>query len=165
MTPQVLLLATAQAGLLLWSAVCLGNVALKRRPGFALFWGLTSGVLALALVKYSAALDPLRVLCSAPDCLVLVLSVACVRLLVVSKEEERLLAEHTEATRAAATAIAAAHREMEEERVRAAAAALEAHNARLTERQNQPLMPSRHLATPMLRGGARSPRFPTPPTQ
>ena len=163
MTPQVLLLAFAQAGLLLGSSVCLGNAALKRRPGFSFFWAATTLALALALVKYTAQLDPLRVLCSAPDCLILVLSVACVRVLVVSKEEERLLAEHTHNVRAAAAAAEAAQREMEEERVRAAAAALEAHKARLAERQTQPPMPSRHLATPILRGGARSPRFPTPP--
>lgn len=165
MTPLVILLALTQAGLLLWSAVGLANVVLKRRPGFALFSGVTTLALALALVKYAANVDPLHVLCSVPDSLILVLSVACVRVLVVSKEEERLLADHTQALRAAAEAAEAAHREMEEDRVRAAAAALEAHKARLSERQTQPPMPSRHLATPILRGGARSPRFPTSPKQ
>ena len=102
MTPLVILLALTQAGLLLWSAVGLANVVLKRRPGFALFSGVTTLALALALVKYAANVDPLRVLCSVPDCLILTLSVACVRVLVVSKEEERLLADHTQALRAAA---------------------------------------------------------------
>ncbi len=163
MTPLVLALAVLQAGLLLWSAVFLSNSALKRRPATGLFCGVLLLTLALALTRYTVGFDLLRVLCSPADCVVLVLSVACVRVLIVGKEEERLVAEHAMAVRFAAEAAETARREMEEERLRAAAAALEAHKARLAERQTHPPMPARHLATPILRGGARSPRFPTPP--
>jgi hypothetical protein len=163
MTPTVLLLAFAQAGLLLWSAVNLSNTAMKRRPALAFFLGALTLALAIASVKYSGGLDPLRALCSPADCVVLVFCVACVRVLVVSKEEEHLMHEHAASVRFAAERAEAARREMEAERVRAAAAALEAHKARLAERQTQPPMPARHLATPILRGGARSPRFPGSP--
>ena len=163
MTPLVLLLAFAQAGLLLAAATLLANLGLRRHPSTSFFWGSALLAGAVTLTRVTLTLDPLRVLCSPADCLVLTLSVALVRMLVVSRESERVIEAHQLELRFAAEAAEAERRAFEEERIRAAEAAVEASRARVAQRQAQSQPDQRHLTPSMLRGGARSPRFPTAP--
>ena len=76
MTPLILLLAAVQAGLLLWAAVHLSNVALRPKKIAPFFWALATMAVPLAVAKYSAESDRHRALCGAADCAILALCVA-----------------------------------------------------------------------------------------
>jgi hypothetical protein len=162
MTPLLLLLAAAQAGLLLWAAVHLSNVAMRPRKFGSLFWGAVTLGLPLAIAMYGSKLDPVRSLCGPVDCLILALGVAGVRVYAVTKQDERLALEYEERLRLAAEAAEAARQARRTEQVKAAAAALEARTA-LAEKKAVAAEAPRHLTTSILRGGAPSPRLPTSP--
>ena len=162
MTPLILLLAAGQAGLLLWSAVLLSNTFMRPRRTGPFFWALGALALPLALAKYTANQDQHRVLCSTGDCLILVLSVACVRVIAMSKEEDRLALELEEdLRRAAAAQTARLAREAEE--LKASEVALAARIANAEKKAAVPMQPPRHLTPSLLRDGAPSPRLPTSP--
>lgn len=163
MTPLVLLLAAAQAGLLLWGAIHLSNVAMRPKKLGPFFWALVTLALPFGIAKYSADHDRDRALCSAGDCLILAFGVAGVRVFAVNKEEEALALEHEEKMRRAAEAAEAARNARKAEQLQAAAAALGARAAEEEKKKPDPNRPARHLTPSLLRGGAPSPRLPTSP--
>jgi len=159
MTPLVLLLLVVQAGLLFWAAFHLSDIYLHPKKAGPLLWALATLAGSLAIAKSTAEEDRHRALCSPGDCLVLALSVACVRVLAVSKEQEQLALEYAENRRRAAASAAAAREAREAEQVRTAAAALETHLAAAPAKPARPALPPRHLTPSKLGGGAPSPRF------
>ena len=164
MTPALmLLLAAAQAGLLLWGAVHLSNIPLRPKKFGPLCWAALTLALALGIAKYSATHDRNRALCSAADCIIIALSVAGVRVLAVNKEEEQLALDHAEAMRLAAEAAEALRKTEALEAAAAAAATLEVRLAAEDKQNADPNRPPRHLTPSLLRGGAPSPRLPTSP--
>lgn len=163
MTPLLLLMVVGQAGLLLWGAIHLSNVAMRPKKIRALLWSLVMVGGALAIAKYTATQDPQRVLCSLGDCLVLAFSVAGIRVVAVNKEEDRLALAYAEARHRAAAAAEAARQAAKAEQVRAAAALLEARAAQVESKAVDPTQPPRHLTPSILRGGTPSPRLPTSP--
>ncbi len=162
MTPLILLLAAVQAGLLLWSSIHLSNAALRPKKIAPFFWALATLALPFAIAKYSADRDRHRAVCSAADCVVLALCVAGVRVFAVSREEERLALEHEDSRRRAADAAEAARQVWRAEQIKAAADALAARAVAVQRAPVDPTQPPRHLTPSMLRGGAPSPRLPTP---
>lgn len=163
MTPLILLLAAAQAGLLLWAAVHLSNVAMRPRKISPFLWSLALLALPLWIANDSAQHDRHRALCSVGDCVIIALSVAGVRILAVNKEEARIAVDHAEAVSRAAEAVEAARRARKAEQLRAAAAALEARAGVAQQAAVDPNAPPRHLTPSILRGGAPSPRLPASP--
>lgn len=162
MTPLVLLLAAAQAGLLLWGAIHLSNVALRPKKLGPLFWAVVTLALPFGLARSGADPGRQRALCGAGDCLLLALSVAGVRVFAVNREEGLLTLEYQESRRRAAEAAAAALQAQQAAQLQAAAVALA---ARATEEEKlkpiDPNRPARHLTPSLLRGGAPSPRLPS----
>lgn len=163
MTPLILLLAAAQAGLLLWAAIHLSNVALRPKKTAPLFWALATMALPLAVAKYSAENDRHRALCSAADCIILALCVAGVRVFAVTREEQQLALDHEASLRRAADAAEAARQAWKAAQIKAAADALAARAASEQRRPIDPTQPPRHLTPSILRGGTPSPRLPTSP--
>jgi choline-glycine betaine transporter len=163
MTPLILLLAAVQAGLLLWGSIHLSNAALRPKKSGPIFWALATLALPLAIAKYSADHDRNRALCSAADCIILALCVAGVRVVAVSREEERLALEHEDALRRSAEAAEAARQAWKAEQIKAAAEALAARTVSEQRKPVDPTQPPRHLTPSILRGGAPSPRLPTSP--
>ena len=158
MTPLVLLLAAAQAGLLLWGAIHLSNVALRPKALGPLCWALVTLALPLGIARAGADQDRYRALCGAGDGLILALSVAGVRVWAVKREEGLLSLEHQESLLRAAEAAAQAQQAAQ---LQAAAAALEARaTAEGKPKPADPNRPARHLTPSLLRGGAPSPRLP-----
>ena len=162
MTSLILLLAAAQAGLLLWAAVHLSNAIMRPKKLGPLLWGLAALAGPLAIAAYASAHDRHRAVCSIADCLVLALSVAGIRVFAVTKEEEKLALDYAESRRRAAEAAAAARQARKVEELKAAAAVLESRMALAEKKAADPSAP-RHLTPSLLRGGAPSPRLPTPP--
>ena len=163
MTPLILLLAVGQAGLLLWTAVHLSNLVMRPNKAGMFFWALVTLAGPVAIAKYAADQDRRSILCSAGDCLALVLSVACVRVIAVNKEEEQMASEYEENRRRRAAAAEAARKAQQDEEVRAAAAAFEVRFAAEEKKATEPVQAPRHLTPSLLRGGAPSPRLPTAP--
>ena len=161
MTPLVLLLAAAQAGLLLWGAIHLSNVALRPKKLGPLFWAVVTLALPFGLARSGADPDRQRAVCGAGDGLLLALSVAGVRVFAVNREEGLLTLEYQQSRRRAAEAAAAT---LQAAQLQAAAGALA---ARATEEEKlkptDPNRPARHLTPSLLRGGAPSPRLPSAP--
>jgi hypothetical protein len=161
MTPLVLLLAAAQAGLLLWGAIHLSNATLWPKARGPLFWALVTLALPLGIARSGADQDRQRALCGAGDCLILALSVAGVRVWAVKREDGLLSLEHEENLRRAAAAAEAAAQAQQAAQLQAAAAALEARaTAEGKLKPADPHRPARHLTPSLLRGGAPSPRLP-----
>lgn len=158
MTALLLALIVTQAACLLWSSVDLGDIFLQPRKGTHLLRFLGVFALPVAISWFGRDLDPNRLLCGWVDCIALAVSVGFVRLWTINHETEQWVRERELAAQAAAAAIEAERKAWEDERIRAATALLEAHQAR--EEQEKPAAPlePRHLATPKLRGGARSAR-------
>ncbi len=130
MTAFVLILAVFQAAALFWTALQLSNVFARAQRLAPLLFAFGALALALTAGRLGATDDVHRILCGPGDCLVIVLSVAGIRLVLVNKENDRLAREaHLEAL-AAAEAAAAARKAEAEAYVRAAAASLEARKAR-----------------------------------
>ncbi|MCX6952101.1 MAG: hypothetical protein NTV51_08030 [Verrucomicrobia bacterium] len=162
MTSLTLPLAAVQAGLLLWAAVHLSNAVMRPKKLGPLLWALVTLAGPLAIAHYAIAYDRHRVVCGLADCLILSLSVAGIRVFAVSKEEEKLAAEHAESRRRAAEAAEAARQARKAEELKAAAAALESRMAQAEKKAADPAAP-RHLTPSLLRGGAPSPRLPPAP--
>ena len=164
MTPLVLLLAAAPAGLLLWGAIHLSNVALRPEKPGPLVWALVTLALPLGIAHSGADQDRPRALCGAGDCLILALSATGVRGFADPREAGLLSLEPQETLRRAAGATEAAHQPQRAVQRPAAAAALD---ARTTGEGNlkpaDPIRPARHLTPSLLRGGAPSPRLSPPP--
>ena len=156
-------LGVVQAALLLWSAILLSNVFLRQQKLGAVIWSAVMVTACVALARFGAQFDLHRVLPGLTDCLLLVVSVAGIRFVAVSKEAEQVLQEHALAMRLAAEAAEAELRAEAEARIRAAAAALEARRAREAQKASQPAQPPRHLTPSILRSGAPSPRLSNPP--
>jgi hypothetical protein len=152
-----------QAALLLWAAILLSNTFLRQQKMSALIWCVVMVAACVALARFGAQFDLHRMLPGLTDCLLLVVSVAGIRFVAVSKEAEQLLQEHALATRLAAEAAEAELRAEEDARIRAAAAALEVRRARAAEKASLPQQPPRHLTPSILRSGAPSPRLSNPP--
>jgi hypothetical protein len=163
MTPLVLLLAAVQAGLLLWAVVQLSNIALRPKKGLPIFWSLLALAGSLAIARYGSTHDRYRAVCGVADCLVLALSVAGIRLVVVNKEQNRLASEYEESNRRAAEAVAAARRARKDEQLRAATALLETRATEAEKPGVESTQPPRHLTPSLLRGGTPSPRLPASP--
>jgi hypothetical protein len=163
MNPLTLLYAAAQAGMLLWGAVNVSNVLLRPNRTTAVLWTLAALAGALGVAHYAPEDDIRRVICTPADCLILVLSVAAVRLFAVGQEERRIAEDYEENQRRRAEAAQAARRAQEEEMARAAAADLDARFAAAEKLATAPIVPPRHLTPSLLRGGAPSPRLPAAP--
>jgi hypothetical protein len=163
MTTLLLSLIVAQAALLFWASIHLSNVFMLHDKKAQVIRCVVTLIIPLAIAVYGARIDPHRILCGMGDGLGLIVGVSYVRFWAVSKEEEQRAQEREFKARRAA-AKAEAEREAEEaERLRVAAAALEAKQAIEIQRATNPPMPPRHLAPSLLRGGTRSPRFPSGP--
>lgn len=134
MTPFLLALVVVQAGFLLWSSVSLSNLVLQTNKGLQLLRFVVAFGLPLAIAWFGRELDPLRTLCSWIDCVALTVGVALVRLWAVQRETDQLLEERRLARQAALDELVAARREYEEGAIRAAAADLEAQQARAARR-------------------------------
>jgi hypothetical protein len=163
MTALILLLAAAQAGLLLWAAVHLSNIVMRPEKTVPFFWALATLAVPLVITKYTADQDRHRALCSTGDCLLLAMSVAVVRVLTVSREEEQLALEHGENLRRAADAAMVERQIHRAEQVKVAAAALETHIASAEKKTADPTLPLRHLTPSPLSVVAPAPRLPTIP--
>lgn len=163
MSSPILLLAAAQAGLLLWAAVHLSNAALRPGKVRPILWGLVMLGLSLAIAYFTAGQDQHRAVCSLPDCLILALTVAGIRVFAVNKESDQLALDYEESRRRAAEAAEAARNARKVEELKAAAALLETRIAAAEKQATEPVAAPRHLTSSLLRGGAPSPRRPTAP--
>jgi hypothetical protein len=129
MTALLIGLVIIQGGLLLWASIHLSNVVLRTdKLGPASWTGITGGG-AVAIPYLARSIDLNRFLCSAGDCLFLVLAVACVRVIAVMNENERLQRERDVAARRAEEVAKAARKAREAQQLAATAAALEAQTA------------------------------------
>jgi hypothetical protein len=129
MTTLTLFLAVIQAALLFWAALHFGNVFLaEHKPGQAVR-GLLIFALPFGIAWFARDSDPTRALCSPADCLALTLIAGFVRYWAGTRENERLVAEREVVLRRAEERAEALRRAQDEERVRAATAALEAKKA------------------------------------
>ncbi|MDQ1249779.1 MAG: hypothetical protein QG597_4155 [Actinomycetota bacterium] len=141
MTALFVLLVTVQAALLLWASIHLSNVFLRPAKLGPFVWTLVTAGCALAIAHHSAPIDLTRLLCSPGDCVVLMIPVACVRVIVVNNENERIQLERDIAARLAAEAAKAARKAREAQQLAAAAAALESRNATRLANVAQPPPP------------------------
>lgn len=157
MTAYVLPLAALQAGLLLWAAVHLSNIALRPRKVGPSLWALVLLGGALAISHYALAQDRHRVVCTIADCVILAVSVAGIRIFAVNKEEEKLASDHVESRRRAAEAAEAEKLAQ----LRSTAAALEARIA--AGKTPAEAGASRRRTASLIRGGAATPRTPDAP--
>jgi prepilin-type N-terminal cleavage/methylation domain-containing protein len=133
MTLLLLVLAAGQAALLLWAAVHLSNVVLRGNKARAFLLAVATLLGPLAIAHLAAKRDLHRILPGIGDCLVLVATVACVRVIAVNKEQERIAREHSWAARAAAEAAEAARKAEAEAQIRNAAASLGRRGMTLVE--------------------------------
>lgn len=163
MSSLLLSLVLAQAALLFWASIHLSNAFMLPDKRSWLIRCVATLIVPLAIALYGSKVDPHRILCGLGDGLGLVMGVACVRFWAVSREEEQLAQEREFEKRRRAAEAEIARRAEEADRLRAVTAVLEAKQAAEAKRETTPPMPPRHLAPSLLRGGTRSPRFPSGP--
>jgi hypothetical protein len=125
MNPLVLALQLVQAAALLGAAFGLSSALVRAPRAVPALAGAGALAVALYLARATTEIDHRRALCSIGDCLLLTLGVAAIRMVALSRENQRLLEESRLAAQAAADAAAFARRAAADDLVRAAAATLE----------------------------------------
>jgi len=126
MTTLTLFLAVLQAALLFWASIHLGNVFLPESKPVQALRGVAVVAIPLAIAWFGRNADPSRALCSPGDCAALVVVAGFVRYWAGSRENDRLVAEREVILRRNEERAEALRKAQDDERIRAATAALEA---------------------------------------